>query len=157
VSLFGSPHEGVSDIWLRYRPKAELTDALRYREPFIPRFYPEWHALPELRPIVFTLMAAFESVQLGGILITRIPPGGQVKPHNDRGSWHSEFFNSKIYVPLRANTLCTNWCQEEDGQYRGDTMAAGECWTFNNQVDHGVVNNGPEERITLIVCLRTER
>ena len=38
-------------------------------------FYPAWHALPHLRPIVFGLMARLEAVQLGGVLITRVPAG----------------------------------------------------------------------------------
>jgi hypothetical protein len=153
----GSPHEGVDDIWLRYRPKAELTEPARYLEPFIPAFYPEWYALPSLRPVVMALMAAMDAVQLGGLLMTRIPAGGQVKPHHDRGSWHAEFFNCKVYVPLRANLRCVNY----SGVVLNNTlervvMRQGEAWTFDNQVFHSVENKGDTERITLIICLRCE-
>jgi hypothetical protein len=85
-----SPHAGASDIWLRFRDPAELKHPWDYSGPHVPVFYPAWHALPALHPLVFGLMAHLRAVQLGGILITRIPAGGVIKPHHDRGSWHAE-------------------------------------------------------------------
>lgn len=148
----GSPHAGVDDLWLRYRAKDELTEPARYLEAFIPVFYPAWYALPSLRPIVMGLMGAIEAVQLGGVLMTRIPPGGEVKSHHDRGSWHAEFFNSKLYVVLRANDQCVN--RSEGGE--SAVMRPGEAWTFDNQVVHSVENHGDCERVTLIACYRKE-
>ena len=67
--------EGTDDIWVRFRPYGDLTTPESFGEPFIPAFYPAWTALPHLRPIVFGLMARCEAVQLGGVLITRVPAG----------------------------------------------------------------------------------
>ena len=36
-------------------------------------------------------------------------------------------------------------------------MAPGEVWYFDNLKEHEVVNDGPDDRITLIICLRCER
>lgn len=146
-----SPHREVSDIWIRFRAYADLTTPESFAEPFVPAFYPAWTALPHLRPIVFGLMARCEAVQLGGVLITRVGPGCQVMPHDDRGRWHPEFFSTKIYVPLMTNADCFNTCEDEKV-----IMAQGEAWIFDNLKVHSTVNNGDTDRITLIVSLRCE-
>lgn len=146
-----TPHAEMSDIWLRFRPKAELTERKHYGEPHIPVWYPARRFLPAAEAICLNLMAQFRAVQLGGVLITKIPPGGRILPHNDRGRWHPEFFNGKAYVPVKSNAGCLNICEKDV-----INMKAGECWTFNNLKEHSVENNGTEDRITLIVCMRVE-
>jgi hypothetical protein len=141
----------VDDIWVRFRDPLELTDPQAFAETFNPVMYPAWHALPQLRPIVFGLMARLEAVQLGGVLITRVPPGRAVAPHDDRGRWHPEFFTTKVYVPLATNDNCYNTCMDETL-----VMRVGEAWTFNNLLTHSTVNDGGADRITLIVSMRVE-
>ncbi len=146
-----SPHAEMSDIWLRFRPKHELLSNEAYAEPHIPAWYPAAEILTEVKRIALDMMAHFRCVQLGGILITKIPPGGQIKPHDDRGRWHPEFFNCKIYIPLASNPGCRNICE-------GDSvnMKTGEVWTFDNLKTHSVENNGDTDRITLIISMRKE-
>lgn len=146
-----SPHRDISDIWCRFRRPAELTSTSDYAEPFTPVMYPAWTALPHLRPLVFALMTRMEAVQLGIVLITRIPPGKQAAPHDDRGRWAAAFFNLKLAVPLATNDQCTNTCEQERV-----TMALGSAWCFNNQVVHSTENDGDTDRITLLMSIRCE-
>lgn len=146
-----SPHRETSDIWVRYRAPRELTDPLSFREPHFSVWYPAWRALPALRPIVFQLAALVEAVHLGGVLITRMPPGSTVYDHDDKGTWHSTFHNAKVWLPLRANDLCYNRCEDESV-----VMLPGEAWTFDNLRRHRVENRGDTERICLICCFRSE-
>lgn len=141
----------TSDIWVRFRDPSELTSREAFNEPFIPVMYPAWHALPHLRPLVFSLMARLEAVQLGGILITRVPSGQQVSPHDDRGRWHPTFFQTKAYLPLATNAACYSTCEDER-----IVMGVGECWLFDNLKTHSTVNDGETDRITLIVSMRVE-
>lgn len=145
------PFSATSDIWVRYRPLAELKEPKKFAEPHFAEFYPPWWKLPALHHIVYDLMAKKKAVYLGGILITKIPAGGKIAPHHDRGSWHAEYMNCKVYVPLRANENCINRCEDEQ-----IVMRAGEAWSFNNLVTHSVENNGDTDRVTLIVCMRVE-
>lgn len=146
-----SPHYGVDDIWVRYRALEDLKERHHFREPHFAVFYPAWHALPALHPIVFALMHKVKAVYLGGILITRIPPGGRVKPHHDRGSWHAEYLNMKVYVPIQSNEHCVNYCEDET-----EVMRPGTVYHFDNLRMHSVENNGETARITAIVCMRVE-
>jgi hypothetical protein len=143
---------GTDDIWIRFRAPEELTNREAFAEPHVPVFYPAWHSLPHLRPIVFGLMSRVEAVQLGGVLITRVPAGGQVAPHDDKGRWHSEFFQTKAYLPLATNPHCYNICGDERV-----VMATGDAWLFDNLETHSTVNvDGESDRITLIVSMRVE-
>lgn len=142
---------GTSDIWIRYRTFAELTDPSKYLEPHFPVWYPAWYRLPALEPIVFDLMAREKATHLGGILITRIPPGGEIKAHHDRGSWHAEHYRRKVYVPVETNERVVNYCGDEQV-----TMRRGDAVWFDNLETHSVHNGGDSERVTLIACMRTE-
>lgn len=146
----GSPHYGIPDIWVRYRAQSEVTDPAQYNEPHWASFYPAWDLLPAMHPIVFGLMAKVRATYLGGILITKIPPKCSVRPHTDQGGWHAENYPLKIYIPLKSNPECVNYCAGSQV-----TMRAGEAWEFDNLKVHSVYNNGDEDRITLIVCFRT--
>lgn len=142
-----SPHYGADDIWVRYNDPSNLAAG---DTPHFAVWYPAYHKLPALRSIIFPLMARFSATQLGGILITRIPPGGSIKPHVDSG-WHPAHYPLKLYVVLKGNDKCVNRVGEDRV-----AMRTGEVWYFDNMVEHAVVNGGDEERITLIICLRTE-
>jgi hypothetical protein len=140
-----SVHHGVPDIWLRWRPLAELVSPRSFREEHFSTFWPAWRALPSLHPIVRNLSHVVDSVQLGGILITRIPAGGEVRPHIDDG-WHARFYDTKLYLVLRGNPLCLNYCGDDV-----ENMRAGDVWEFPNSVMHSVKNGGATDRI----CFRT--
>ena len=147
----GGPFTLTEDIWIRFRAPEELVSPASYAERFDLVWYPAWLALPHLRPIVFGLMARCEAVHLGGVLITRVPAGRQVKPHNDRGRWHPEYFQTKAYVPMDTNERCVSTCEDESV-----VMKVGEAWLFDNLLEHSTVNDGDTDRVTLIVSMRCE-
>lgn len=144
-----TPHGEVDDIWVRWCATQDLDDGTARSSDEIVFLRP-WYFLPALRPIVFPLMAKVAAVQLGAILITRIPAGGRVLPHTDEG-WHARRFNTKVYVALQSNPDCINVVEDES-----INMKPGECWVFRNTVRHEVVNAGPDDRVSVICCLRCE-
>ena len=153
----GSPHAAMSDIWVRYNDdtRARLTgDWTGFNDEHVPVWYQAWEALPSLRPIIFDLMAKVQGEMLGGVLITKIPPGAGIAPHAD-DSWHVQFFD-KFYLSLKSKPGAQFWCDD------GETKEAlepkpGEIWLFDNRKIHWVTNESDEDRITLIICIRTER
>lgn len=146
-----SPHRGTSDLWLRYNDLNELKDDYKeWTKQHDSIWLPAARFLPQIRPIIFSLMARVEATRLGGVLLTRVPPGGKVLPHADVG-WHPRYYNMKVYVPLAANPFCRNRVLDESV-----VMAPGELWYFDNTLEHEVVNEGDTERITLITCMRIE-
>lgn len=90
------------------------------------------------------------ATHLGGVLLTKIPPGGKILPHHDRGTWHAEEMDLKVWLLIEANEGCLNTCENDRV-----IMRAGEAWTFSNLKVHSVENNGDTDRICLIICLRT--
>ncbi|MES2729919.1 MAG: aspartyl/asparaginyl beta-hydroxylase domain-containing protein [Pseudomonadota bacterium] len=148
-----SPHTAMSDIWIRYNDDTEAKasgDYSNFNKMHYPVWYPVISELPEIRNIAMALMGKMGATHLGGVLITKIPAGGHIKPHID-GDWHAKFYNCKLYIPLQSNAKCINRCEDEYV-----VMRDGECWYFNNLVEHEVMNNGDDDRMTLIVCMRVE-
>lgn len=148
----GSPHTQMSDIWVRYNDLAKFKDGdlSRLNDEHFPVWYPAWRALPSLRPLIFNLMALVEGEHLGGVLITRIPHGCGIDPHVDR-SWHVDFYD-KFYVSLQSAPGAVLCCGGEELN-----PVPGECWRFDNRLEHWVRNTSGQDRMTLIICIRTEK
>lgn len=149
TALPNSPHAQAPDIWLRCRPRREIDHTGRFGEPHFSEFYPAWHTLTALHPIVFDLMHANKAAMLGFSMLSKISPGSEVRPHVDSG-WHTNQYPLKAYVILQANHGCINRCGDEEV-----VMEAGSCWLFENRILHAVVNRGATDRIALIMTMST--
>lgn len=140
-----SPHADVDDIWVRY---ADISEGMP-TGPHDSIWYPAYRTLPQLRDIVFGIMGLVQGERLGGVLITKIPAGKRVKPHVDPG-WHAEYYD-KFAVQIESHQQQA-FCYE-DGKL---VTAPGDVYWFNNQAEHWVINDSPVDRITLILCIRTD-
>jgi hypothetical protein len=143
----GSPHVDMVDITARYMPEADITLDRRGQE-HRNVFWPAWHALPSLRPIVFGLMARVSAVELGSVIITKLPPGKTILPHKDSG-WAPEWYNCKAHLTVAGKArVCveTETCE----------FAQGEIWTFDNLLLHSVRAFSNDDRVSLIVSMRAE-
>ncbi len=143
-----SPHRDMRDIWIRAR--APTGRALQsYSEPHESVWWPAAEKLPALLPIIDDLAVTVCARSIGAVLITKVPAGKRILPHNDRGFWHAEHHNAKIYLCLRGNEKCVTWCENERV-----VMKAGDAWIFDNLVMHGLENNGEVDRISAIIATR---
>lgn len=159
TDYYGGEHSQVSDIWVRYRRFEDLAElqqidpahaAQRFvSEPHDSVWYPGSDQLPNLKVLIFEVMRYYLVERLGGVLITRIPPGGEVKPHVD-GGWHAGYYE-KVAVQLKGGpdqAFCF-----EDGEF---TCPAGTLYTFDNSKKHWVYNRSNEERMTLFICVKRD-
>ena len=144
-----TPHGQMTDIWVRFRPARDIVDLDSHREEYRCVFWPAWRELPALRPLVFAMMSRVSAVELGSILITRLPPGGEILTHSDRGGWAPEFYNTKCHLTLAGSSRST--CDGETV-----AMSQGEVWTFDNLLSHSIANAGDCDRIVCIVSMRCE-
>lgn len=149
----GTPHEGMTDVWVRYndcRPFEVRGDWSGFNDPHIPIWYPAATACPILKDYVLSVAGYYQAEMIGGVLITRIPEGHRIEPHTDVG-WHQTYFDTKLYLSLEAPEGAVF------GTHHGSiTPKPGELWRFDNSTEHWVTNDGPGNRTTLIICLRTD-
>lgn len=138
-----SPHREASDIWLRYNAIENFGPTFNDEHESV--WYPD--IPPEGRALAEDVAAQFDAIQLGGVLLTKVPAGKQIYPHIDRG-WHAEHYE-KLAVLIEGN-LEQSFCFA-DGEFRCEP---GDAFTFNNQDCHWVLNPTDEDRVTLIVCVR---
>lgn len=146
LTSYGSPHSASSDIWVRYN--APENKGANFNDMHFPVWYPIAKELPDVMGIAFAIMNAVGGEHLGGVLITKVPAGGRIDPHTDSG-WHAGFYD-KFYIPIK-NAEGAKFCFE-DGEINPQE---GEVYCFDNSVTHWVENNSDQDRIALIVCIRT--
>jgi len=145
-------HSQVADIWVRYNDWKNYDPArglASFNQEHDASWYPAADVIPELRTMALDVMRQVEGVRLGGVLITRIPPGGKVQPHIDRG-WHAEYYD-KFAVQIQA-------APGQAFHFEGEQLASktGDIYTFDNSRTHWVTNDSEIERITMIVCVRLD-
>jgi len=149
----GSAHTEMRDIWVRYNDASKYLakgSFAGFNDEHVPVWYPAWSKVPSLRPVIFDLMARVEGEMLGGVLITRIPHGKGIAPHVDK-SWHVDYYD-KFYISLQAGPGA-KFCSEDESI----EPEVGDVWRFDNRHEHWVTNESGQDRVTLIVCIRTDK
>lgn len=143
------PHSQVDDIWVRYRDFAEFDGnfATFHSGPHASVWYPCIAHIPAAWSLARRVKRMAGAKEIAGVLLTRIPPGGEVKPHVDRG-WHAES-TQKYIVQIHGN-------QEQAFCFDGEELRAdpGDVYWFRNDRTHWVNNPSSEARVSLIVCIR---
>ena len=148
----GTAHSEISDILLRFNDIAEFErtgDASTITDDRLCIAFPAWHALPQIRPIIFDLMRRVEGTQLGRAIITRLPVGKSITPHVDGGAPATWF--DRYQVALQSLPGCVFHIESEQVQFR-----SGEVWKINNNALHSVVNNSADDRLVMILDIRSK-
>lgn len=140
-----SPHHGLDDIWARFGDPTRAVDGLSHDS-----YWYESADILGIKEICHGIMTLVQGVELGGVLITRIPPGATCKPHVDDG-WHAKRYD-KYAVQITS-------APNQRFHFEGESLETkpGDLFWFDNQYLHWVTNDTPYERITMIVCIRTEK
>ena len=150
----GTPHRDVDDILLRFSAPDKTSDRNHLTgvlEDIEPVFYPAWQELPQVRPIVFDLMRRVEAISLGRVIITRLRPGGRIAPHADTdGDYCVRDDGMRFHVALTGLPGSLYHCGDETVQ-----MLTGTAWWFQHREVHAVENNSGDDRVHLLVDVRT--
>lgn len=148
------PFKQVESIMLRfpvkgvYETEAELKDHLSKYDQHENIDYPAYKILTEARVLVMSLMTRVGGERLGRVMINKIVPGGVIFPHADTPA-HAEYY-SRFHIVLQSQPGVVFKCADEQVY-----MPVGTCWWFNNKEVHEVINNSAEDRIHMIVDIRT--
>ncbi|MET3133629.1 hypothetical protein AAKU55_003919 [Oxalobacteraceae bacterium GrIS 1.11] len=110
--------------------------------------YPAYKALTEARPLIMWLMSRVGGERLGRCMLNKIAPGGRIFPHADTPV-HSDYY-SRFHIVLASNPESIFRAGDEQVN-----MRAGEVWWFDNKEVHEVANDGADDRIHLVVDIRT--
>ncbi len=145
----GSPHNEMVDIWARF---GDISDGnlSRLRTEHDSIWYPFIDKLNGVKDICFTLMSMVDGERLGGVLITKLPAGKCISPHVDSG-WHAQYYE-KFYVALRNDE--GSIFGFNDGEIKAES---GDCYLFRNDRLHWVNNFSNSDRLSMIVCIKTDK
>lgn len=150
------PFGDCESVILRFPPRTvhETESALKeHRENFDQHEnvdQPSFKFLPEARPLVFSIMSYVQGERLGRVMINKINPGGCIYPHADTPA-HAAYWD-RFHIVLKSSPGVDFRCGEEHVY-----MPVGSAWWFNNLLEHEVRNNSAEERIHMIIDVRTSK
>lgn len=149
TSYVGTPHGDVDDILLRFSSPDKTADPAVIEDVLqdtAPVFYPAWHALPQVRPIVFDAMRRMEAVALGRVIISRLRPGGCILAHSDADGAYTAQEGLRLHIALQGEPGSLYHCGGETV-----TMRTGQVWWFDHRAVHSVENNSTDDRIHLMI------
>lgn len=150
------PFGEVESIMLRFPIKsvketqAEVDAHLLTHDPHESVDQPAYKLLTEARPLVMNLMHYVGGERLGRVMINKIAPGGVIYPHADTPS-HADYY-SRFHVVLKSAPGVVFRCGDERAYFE-----PGSVFWFNNKLEHEVLNNSDDDRIHMIVDVRTSR
>ena len=148
--LNDSPHREMVDIWARYndiQPYLKSGDLTHFNDEHDSVWYRS-EITPYVKKIAYQIMSHVNGERLGGILITKLPPNGQIYPHADSG-WHARFYD-KFYVCVKDQGSKFIF---DSGEIK---PKEGEVYWFDNSRTHAVKNTNAE-RIAMIVCIKLDK
>jgi hypothetical protein len=150
------PFKQIESIMLRFPVKSvheteeELQKHLSTYDQHESVDYPAYKLLSEARPLVMNLMGYVGGERLGRVMINKIAPGGVIYPHADTPA-HAEYY-SRFHIVLQSQPGVIFRAGDEQTY-----MGTGEIWWFDNSQEHEVINNSADDRIHMIVDIRTSR
>ena len=150
------PFGDCESIILRFPPRTvfETEEALeKFKETFDQHEcvdQPVFKLLPEARPLIFGLMSFVQGERLGRVIINKIKPGGVIYPHADTPD-HAKYFD-RFHIVLSSSPGVIFRAGDERVY-----MGTGSIWWFNNAIEHEVINNSAEDRIHMVVDIRTSK
>lgn len=143
------PFKDVETIFLRF-PPASVTELERSQKDQHECVWMDGALhLPAARPLIFALMGQVQGERLGRVMLNRIRPGGRIYPHADTPV-HAQYWDRFHYVVASSPGVQFRCGDELVG------MNTGELWWFQNALEHEVVNNSAQDRIHLIIDVRTQ-
>lgn len=142
-----SPHTEVDDILVRFGDPA----APNVGDTLIADWRNAATFLPQVRPIVFSLMARLEAEQLGRVVITRLASGKKIAPHADVLGRYSQWY-SRYHVVLQSYAGAYFECGGEAIEPH-----SGDVWWVDASKIHAVHNDSEDDRIHMLVDLKVTR
>lgn len=150
------PFKQIESIMLRfpvkgvYETEKELQNHLSTYDQHENIDYPAYSILTEARPLVMAIMSRVGGERLGRVMINKIAPGGVIYPHVDTKS-HTDYY-SRYHLVLQSQPGVVFRAGEEQVY-----MGTGEAWWFANSQEHEVINNSADDRIHLVMDVRTSK
>lgn len=122
-------------------------------------FYLQDTFLRQEFPEVEELLSFLGDAELHRIRFMRLTPGGgELTRHTDQVDPDSGLnINnlSRLHFPIRTNSKVKFGVWEPTGNKKEVNMKVGECWVLDTRKPHTVINEGDEDRIHLVVDVKT--
>jgi hypothetical protein len=141
-----SPNKEVNDIWIRFNdPRCEVG------HPLYDELYTIWYGAAGVLPVrqyIYQLAHDVLADRIGRVVITKLPPGGEIFAHTD-GLVNAQYYQ-RFHIAINNKPGSVFTCGGEHF-----TAETGDIYAVNNLLMHSVKNDSNEDRLTMIIDLRT--
>jgi hypothetical protein len=141
----GSAHSEANDIVIRY-PSLKQS-SLEIFNDLECEWFPASFEIP-VKEHIYGLMQLVLGDRVGRCCITRLKPGCEIFPHIDEGI-PSKYYQ-RFHICLKNSDGSIFKCEDEIF-----TPTVGDVYIVANHKIHSVENNTTEDRLTLIIDIRT--
>ena len=145
-----------AELWGEYRAEEQREAVAVFLKGYPPVQFKPDEDRPVLENLPYIRRIIYE--QLPGTprkcLVARLPAGGTIHLHVDEGKGMEEYFTEtlRLHIPVYTNPQAHFFITP-----RFFTFGEGELWVINNRVEHGVINDHPQdERVHLIVDIEPD-
>ncbi|WP_254792091.1 aspartyl/asparaginyl beta-hydroxylase domain-containing protein [Achromobacter sp. NFACC18-2] len=112
--------------------------------------YPAYAVLHEARPLVMNLMARVQGERLGRVMINKVAAGGRIFAHADTPE--QTRYYTRFHIVLHGLPGAVLKAGDEE-----INMNTGDVFWFDNKQVHEVINNSRDDRVSMVVDIRTAR
>lgn len=147
-----TPHGQADDIVIRYSDvsKLDTEDTSNVQNDHGAVWFPAAQKLPEVRPLVMTVMGYTNAYELVRCVISRLEPGSVILPHaDDVGDYVHLGDIARYHIVVQGLPGSMFRCGNEEVN-----MKTGEVWWFDAHQEHEIINNSADDRIHLMADLR---
>lgn len=156
ASITRQPELWDTQQFLKQFPPFYETDTLYLRFPMHTDgwdnheavFQDAWFKLPEAHSHVWALMNAIHGVRLGRVMVNRLPPGATIARHRDMPEHTMRWRRHHLVLHGLPGAV----------MQVGDEivpMLTGALFWFNAAVEHEVVNDSMDDRLSMIIDIQT--
>lgn len=112
--------------------------------------YPAYGVLHEARQLVMNLMARVQGERLGRVMINKVAAGGRIFAHADTPE--QTRYYTRFHIVLHGLPGAVLKAGDEE-----INMNTGDVFWFDNKQVHEVINNSRDDRVSMVVDIRTAR
>lgn len=143
-----TPHAATDDILLRFNePEGGLQS---YADNLEAMDRVTMTQLPDVKSEVLNIMRLVGGSRLGRVIITRLEPGKKILPHSDVIGEYAKYY-TRYHLVLQGMPGSLFTCGDETVN-----MLTGELWWFDASAEHSVQNNSKDDRIHMLIDVRTD-
>lgn len=142
----GLSHKNTKTVYLRWAEGMDTASAFNDLNAIEKEDYSK---VPAVADLLDNFVSIVRPTKLGRVIVVKLAAGESIGAHADEGPYADTY--ERFHLCLTSNPATTFYAKTGPDQGEMCQMRPGELYWFNHKLDHSVSNDGPEDRIHVII------